>query len=135
MVEQLFLPSIAFVGLLISMYFRLVSSNKIAPDARFIPSWCRMETGTCTAILSAREARLFGIPNFELGSFFYLIIMTTAFMELPPVISSGVIIVSGGTVVVSAYLAFRLISVLRVTCVLCFTSHVANLLIFLLLLL
>lgn len=84
MIEKTLLSVLAFIGLLISTYFQLVSRNKIASDAPFIPAWCRMESSACASIVSAKEARLFGIPNFELGSFFYLLMLTATFMELPP---------------------------------------------------
>jgi uncharacterized membrane protein len=125
---------VSFVGLIISVYFALVYYGIAKSDSRFIPMFCRMDEDSCQSILKVREARVFGIPNFQLGILFYLGMMVLA---LSPDALAGIamvpIVVSGVSVVVSLFLAYSLLFVIKKKCVLCFTAHILNVFLFLLL--
>jgi uncharacterized membrane protein len=113
-----------------------VYHHVIASDSKFIPKFCRMDGNSCELILHTRDAALFGIPNFYLGFVFYLALFFLSFS--PSILLSlrvVVLIVSAVPVVVGFYLAYSLLYKLKVNCVLCFTSHAMNLIIFLILLL
>jgi len=122
-------------GLLISVYFAFVHHGIIKSDSTLIPSFCRMDQSSCLSILGTREARMFGIPNFHLGILFYLGLLVLAFN---PALLSGAAnvlkIVSGLTVVAGVFLSYSLLFVIKKNCILCFTAHSINLVLFLLLL-
>jgi uncharacterized membrane protein len=123
------------VGLLLSVYFALVYHGLVKSDARFIPSFCRMENDSCLSIIRTREARIIGIPNFYMGILFYLAILAVAFFpELSPWILDSLKIASGFTVFVGIVLSYSLLYVIKKKCILCFTAHILNLLIFVFLL-
>ena len=121
------------LGFLISLYFTLVSYGVIKADQRFIPNICSMEEGVCQQIIHTHEARIFGLPNSVLGIIYYMIVIAMGLFQIESAASLYrlIIIVSGGTVVLGAYLSFVLIVKIRVPCVLCFTSHGINTIIFL----
>jgi len=78
---------------------------------------------------------MFGIPNFHLGILFYLGLLVLAFS--PDSLSGlGTVmkIVSGLTVVAGVFLSYSLLFVIKKNCILCFTAHSINLVLFLLLL-
>ena len=120
----------------ISSYFTGVAYHWVTPDNRWIPSFCRLGEQTCATIVFTPRARVFGPPNSVLGQAFYLVLAlaaATGWLEspLPHVAALGV---SGGTVLLGLYLSYSLLFVTRVHCVLCFTSHGLNLILFVLLL-
>ena len=125
---------VSFAGLLISFYFALVYYGHAKPDSRFVPVFCRMDEENCQSILRLKEARVFGIPNFYLGILFYPGMIVFAFNP-NALIGIAVIakIVSGISVVVSLFLAHSLLFVIRKKCALCFTAHILNFVLFLIL--
>jgi len=131
---MMFIGLLSLMGFLISLYFVLVYHALLEPDSRLIPSFCRMEKGSCLSIIRTRDARILGIPNFHLGILYYLVLNVLSFF--PDVVNQnpGVVrIVSGGTVVVGVYLTYSLLFRIKKHCVLCYASHSINLLLFILL--
>lgn len=127
---------LSFVGLLISLYFSLVYRGVLRSDSNIIPSFCRMDNDSCLSIIKTREARIIGVPNFYLGILFYLAVLATAlFPDLSFWILDSLKVASGFTVFVGIVLSYSLLFVIRKKCVLCFTAHVINLLLFIFLLL
>ncbi len=133
MLERATIGILAVPGLLISGYFAAVY-HKLVPDAdRYIPGFCRIDPGACAMVLETSQARLFGVPNFDLGILFYIGLLGSALLsnvwsELHTMLFMGSIV----TVVMGFYLSYVLIFKLRVPCRLCFASHAINLLIFVL---
>lgn len=124
------------IGLLISLYFTLVYRGVLRSDSTMIPQFCRMDNESCLSIIKTREARIIGIPNFYLGILFYLAILAVAlFPALTPYVLDSLKIASGFTVIVGIVLSYTLLFVMKKNCVLCFTAHVVNLILFVLLLL
>jgi uncharacterized membrane protein len=121
------------MGFLISLYFTFVFYGLMKPDAAFVPRFCRLDERTCQYLMGTRNARVLGARNFVLGLLYYV--------SFPVYLSSGglqssvplgiVMFVSMFTVLMSAYLAYGLFVKLKTHCVLCYTSHACNLLIFL----
>ncbi len=123
---------LSFAGLLSSSYFAAVY-HRWTPDAgRFVPKFCRMEQGECLTLLETRQARVFGVPNFDQGILFYVSLVVAA--VLPDVwLQLRTMLFFGATVAVLTgfYLTYVLLVRLKVPCALCFISHVINLLLLL----
>jgi len=134
MAPRIFLGLFSVAGLLISGYFAVVYHKLIPGVDRFVPKFCRVEPGACATILGTRQARLFGVPNFDLGILFYVGLAVSAILpdvwkELRTMLLFGSIV----AVLMGLYLSYSLLFQLKVHCRLCYTSHVINILIFLLL--
>ena len=123
------------IGLLISLYFALVHRNAIRPDSPWIPAFCRLDEQSCGSILQMPEARIFRIPNFYIGIGYYVGLIILSFF--PSIVDEFLFelrMVSGFTVFVGIILTYSLIWRIKISCVLCFTSHAINLILFLVLL-
>ncbi len=139
MFESLFLES-AFVvlvlaGLTIATYFTAVRYHWMRPDPGWIPPVCRLDEGTCEAVVFTPQARVFGVPNSLLGQAYYLALLVGVLrgVALQPPWVFGYLALAATTVALAAYLSYALIYVLRVRCTLCFASHAINFILFLLL--
>ena len=128
-VERLALFAAALVGLAVSSYFTGVTYGLLPADWGAIPRFCRLEERTCRQIVETREARVFGVPNSVLGVAYYLILGAVAVRggSLPDPWPALLLAVAWGTVVLGAYLTYRLLAVLKVPCPLCLFSHGLNL--------
>jgi uncharacterized membrane protein len=123
-------------GFLISLYFTLVTYRLIRPDQRFIPKFCRMSGNECAAVVDTPQARLLGVPNSLLGLAYYagVLLFVACSARSSTFLHGGMIGISVVTVVMGVYLVHSLRAVLKVSCVLCITSHLLNALILALLL-
>ncbi|HMD13424.1 MAG TPA: vitamin K epoxide reductase family protein [Bacteroidota bacterium] len=131
-----FLILCAVMGFLISLYFLLVYFNIMRANQSFIPSLCRMDEHTCEYVLHTSYAKLLGIPNSALGVIFYIVIFFAVFIDgiRTNVFTNRLIILSSiSTVVASIYLAYVLIVKVKARCILCFTIHILNVIILILL--
>lgn len=134
MIDRITLGVLSSVGFLISLYFLFVYHNLMPADARWIPKFCRMDQTSCKSILSTPDARVFGLPNFYLGIGFYAAVFAAAvFTPTTDLIRTTLIVVSGLSVATSLFLSYSLFVRLKARCVLCFVSHVINVVMFLLL--
>jgi uncharacterized membrane protein len=123
---------LAALGLAISAFMLLITYGRVAADARWVPWFCRMDEGTCRRVVHAPQARAFGVPNAALGVAWYIVVATWAMTPAWAGISAACVamtVASAGVVAFSAWLAWVLIGVIRTPCVLCFTSHVINVLV------
>ncbi len=134
MFESLFLV-LALIGLLVSTYFTAVGYRWMRSDPGWIPPVCRLDEGTCAAVIFTPQARLLGVPNSLLGQVYYLALLVGVLRgaALRPPWVYGYLLLAAATVVLAAYLSYSLIYVLRVRCPLCFASHAINTALFLLL--
>ncbi len=119
-------------GILISLYFTLVYYHLMPPDYRLVPPVCRMEDSTCQVVLFTRYGSLFGAPNSLYGTIYYVLVIAAAFY---PDVRKLLLVLSVIVVAISIFLAYVLIVRLKTPCILCFTSHVINIFITVLLLL
>ena len=129
--------ALATVGFCIATYFTAVAYRWMRPDTRWIPAFCRMGEQTCASIVFTPRARVFGLPNSVLGQAFYLALLAGTPLGLldrpaPFALYLGASLLTVGLAV---FLTYSLLFITRVPCVLCFTSHGINAVIFLLLLL
>ena len=132
---NLLLVFLSFIGFLVSSYFTAVSYGWVRPDAKWIPSFCRLGEQTCATIVFTPRAKVFGLPNSVLGQTFYLSIMTGALAGLlEHNLLKLYLLASAITVTMGIYLTYSLLFLTRVPCKLCFMSHFINLTIFIILL-
>ncbi len=131
------LASLAIAGLAIATYFTAVALHWITPDARGIPSFCRMDNTTCASIIFTRSARVFGLPNSLLGQVYYGTLIIAIGLDWLIDVRVWRIFVATSliTIGLAVYLSYTLLVTLKVPCPLCFTSHGINTAIFGLLLL
>ena len=123
----------SILGLSISLYFTLVYYRLIKPDATFVPKFCRLDEATCQYLMSTRNARILGARNFVLGLLYYsVLILYVTLVSLQQTISFEFVAgISLFTVLLGIYLVYGLIVKLKTHCLLCYTSHALNLIIFL----
>ena len=119
---------LAAAGLAVASYFTAVAYRWTKPDARWMPSFCRLEERTCAAVVFTPSARVFGPPNSLLGQVFYasLLIGAAAGWLTDPRLWPLYLAASLVTVGLGAYLGYALLFVLRAPCPLCFASHGIN---------
>ncbi len=125
----------AVPGLLISLYFTLVTYRMISPDVRWIPRACRMGEKTCRLILDHRDANVAGIPNSLPGVFYYCAVCLVAAAGFPAPFLLLLRVASWAAVGLGLYLTYSLIFRVRTLCPLCLVSHGLNLALAVLLLL
>ena len=130
------LIGLCLLGFGISSYFTGVAYRWVRPDTRWIPAICRMGEQTCATIVFTPRARVFGLPNSVLGQLFYVTLAVVAVSGAlgDPLVRLVWLSVSGVTVLLGLYLTYSLLFVTRVNCMLCFTSHAINLVLFVILL-
>ena len=119
---------LAAVGLVIASYFTAVAFRWTKPDARWIPSFCRLEERTCASVIFTPSARVLGPPNSLLGQVFYtaLLVGTGGGWLTDPGLWPLYLGASLVTVGFGVYLSYALLFVLRAPCPLCFASHGIN---------
>ena len=129
--------ALAAVGLCIATYFTAVAYRWMRPDTRWVPAFCRMGEQTCASIVFTPRARVLGLPNSVLGQAFYLALLVGTPLGLldRPALFALYLGASLLTVGLAVFLSYSLLFITRVPCVLCFTSHGINAVIFLLLIL
>jgi len=135
MIERIVIGLLSTAGFLISAYFALKYHRSSFAIDRYVPKSCRIEPATCTSVLETSQARLFGIPNFDLGLLYYTSLLVSAILpdlwkKLQLMLFFGSIV----TVATGFYLSYVLVFRLHVHCTLCISSHAVNFLIFLALL-
>jgi uncharacterized membrane protein len=115
----------AVSGAIISLYFVVIAYRVIRPDIRWMPAFCRLDEQTCMKVLYTPLARVLGIPNSFLGLVYYLSII---FLPLPA-FQIALLTASIFSVGLGMYLMHALLIKLRISCPLCFTAHIINLVI------
>lgn len=119
--------ALAGLGFLNASYFTAIAYRWIQPDARWIPSFCRMGERTCSSVVFTPSARVFGPPNSLLGQLYYAALgVALASGRLTSSVLDAFVAVAAVTVLLAAYLTYSLLVVLRVPCPLCFTAHGIN---------
>ena len=115
------------IGLVISSYFSAIAYHWVQPNARWIPSFCRLGEQTCASIVFTPRARVLGPPNSVLGQIFYVALLGgVVFGWLDGPLLAGYLAASSVTVGMAVYLSYSLLFITKVPCVLCFTSHAIN---------
>jgi uncharacterized membrane protein len=118
------------IGLYISAYFTLVYYGVIKPSTSLVPSFCRMEDQTCFTVIQTPYARVFKVPNFVLGMIYYTVLIVLAssgWLTTVSYLAEAVGVIAWGTVLLGIYLTYALLYRVKIPCPLCYTSHVINL--------
>jgi uncharacterized membrane protein len=132
-VLQALLILLAVIGLLISLYFAGVYYNYLRSDIWWVPVFCRMKQQTCQSIVKTPEARVFGIPNFVLGSIFYTVLIAAVIGNISGFLFDILLTTAIFTVTLAVYLIYALRVRLKTDCPLCYIAHTINIIIAILL--
>jgi uncharacterized membrane protein len=103
---------------------------------RVLPGWltgprvCRLEHGGCAVLFRTPRARLLGVPNAALGLALYAVLALGLALGWP---ASWLTLLTVPAVAMSAFLGYSLI-VNKRECRICWTGHIANAVLFILLL-
>lgn len=125
-----FIFILSLTGFWISIYFTGVYYKWFHPSVFWMPQICQLKENTCMNVLGTPRAKLFGYPNslFGIGLYLYLILDHFFF---PPHVA---LFLLAAATIRSIYLAYSLIFVTKIPCPLCFTTHLINLCLFLIVL-
>lgn len=129
---------LALAGLANAFYFTLAYYGRVK-RSRWVPEiLCAREGSSCVTVLQTPYARVFGVPNTLPGIVYYLLLIagvgagrSFAFVWLPWLLIGA----SACTVILGFYLMYALRRKLHTHCPLCYTAHVINVLLFVLLIL
>jgi len=113
------------LGLWIAAYFTGVAYRWFIPNVWWVPRFCQLKESSCQLVVHTPRAKIFGVPNsvYGIGIYLYLILL---FLGAP--LSWGLgLLLAGLAVLRSIYLAYSLLFITKIHCVLCFTSHLINL--------
>ena len=133
--EHIWLLTLSVFGFLISYYIWYKHNFKKEKLVCMIGD-------DCAKVISSKYGRLLGAENTILGMFYYIFIFVAGILHftfpnlftLNYVIYS-LLIITGGTALVSVYLTFVQLSVLKELCEYCLVANIVNVLIFLVILL
>jgi len=119
-----------YIGLVISLYFTAIYKGWMKGISFLVPKEV-CSKNTCVEILKTKFAHLFVIPNFYLGIIYYLFILISLqiFLPFPDLILYAILVIVWFVVLISVYLAYSLIFILKTNCTLCFASHLLNIVI------
>lgn len=95
---------------------------------RVLPGWltgpevCQLDDGGCAVLFRSPRSALLGVPNASLGLLLYALIALGLILRWPAVV---MFLMTLPAVTMSAFLGWSLIS-RRLQCRICWTGHVAN---------
>lgn len=120
---QVALILLSVIGLYIAVYFTLVYYRLVDADSALVPSFCRMDEGTCQLVIRHPDARLSGLPNSLLGIGFYVLVLLVGLGAGGEVLFLFVRWVAWAAVLLAVYLVFSLFFRVKAICPLCLVSH------------
>jgi uncharacterized membrane protein len=128
----------SLAGLADALYFTFAYYGHIK-KARWVPkTLCAAKGSTCVTVVQTPYARVFGIPNSLLGSFYYVLLIGWAAIG-PSRVSPGLtwLLIAGsfGSVATGLYLIYALRRKLHIDCPMCYAAHAINTTLFVLLIL
>lgn len=126
----LFLVALSTTGIFISLYF-LLGESKVAHSSKNKAICESCSEQVLAAVLNTPYSRSFGVRNYLLGMAFYIMVLASSFFMLSRPFLTLLLFASLASVIFSVYLAYALIFRIKVFCAMCFTSHIINLMIFL----
>lgn len=115
---------LCLIGFIISAYFTAIYLDLYISPLNVLAKACRIDTHQCEKVLETKQSHLFGVGNFFLGLLYYLILMVLCIFSFP--FYPLVVFTSWIVVVISLYLVFELYYILKMPCPLCYTSHLIN---------
>jgi len=112
---------ISMMGFAISTYFLLVYKGLLGGIESILPA-AVCSKNSCNAVLETPFSRVFKIPNFILGIFYYSAVFLYPFFAH----IEEYLFISALVSLFSLYLAYTLLYRLKTQCILCFVSHGIN---------
>ena len=122
-IYSILLIALSIAGLVISSYF-LCAKRGWFP--KFVKNMPLCEGNTCMRVSDSKYGKMFGVPNYISGFFYYVIILIFSFLNVDKNILYFLLIVSWSTVLLAIYLTYALLFRLKTVCVPCFVSHGIN---------
>jgi uncharacterized membrane protein len=147
MVLRAVICGLSLLGLADAVYFTFAYYGRIK-KARWVPEiLCAREGSSCATVVETPYARVLGVPNSLLGIVYYLLLIAGAMTHwsfginlyvhstdfVVPFALWILVLVSAGTTLFGFYLIYALRRKLHVDCPLCYTAHVINAALFVLL--
>jgi len=127
---NLFLFILSSIGWLLSFYFLGVISSKMNTDKWWVPSFCRMNEGSCSSLVSTKFGKILGQPNAFWGMIYYSFIIMLIFLSIFGVkINYAFFLFSLISILLSIYLIFGLLK-LNFNCKICVATHCVNFIMF-----
>lgn len=117
---------LTMIGLLISFYGVYFTKRKKS-SANFKPFCDFSDKVSCTKAFESKGGALFGVKNYVMGIFFYV----AMFMLVLGNLHIFAVFLSMASLFMSMYLASILVTEVRSFCVICVSTYVVNILIFL----
>ena len=120
------MPILIWIALLLGL---CASAAALWGYYRVLPSWltgpevCRLEAGGCAVLFRTPRAALLGVPNASLGILLYVLLAAGLLLDWPATL---MFLMTVPAVAMSAFLGWSLWS-RRLQCRICWTGHVANL--------
>ena len=147
MILRAIIFALSLAGLANALYFTFAYYGRIK-KARWVPEiLCAREGSSCATVVETPYARVLGVPNSLLGIVYYLLLIAGAMTHwsfginlyvhstdfVVPFALWILVLVSAGTTLFGFYLIYALRRKLHVDCPLCYTAHVINAALFVLL--
>lgn len=122
---------LSLAGLADALYFTFAYYGRVK-KARWVPEiLCAREGSSCVTVVQTPYARVFGVPNSLLGIVYYLLLIVWVlggerWADTAPWFEWIVMAAAGIAFAMARYLTYVLQKKLRVNCPLCYTAHVIN---------
>ena len=105
--------------------------TRVLPNFLTGPRTCRMEAGGCQALFRSRDASLWGLPNSALGILYYLLLGLGTLAAWP----KGPLLLGASLALGMSFQLAWILLKKGLECRVCWTGHLCNLTLWLLLLL
>ena len=122
---------LSLIGLWITIYFTGVYYRWFSSHVVWMPKVCQLEEESCMRVLDTPRAKIFGIPNSVFGIGLYLYLIVDLFAGFPTLIT---LLLLTAALARSIFLAYSLLFITKIPCLLCFTGQGVNLILFLIVL-
>lgn len=122
--------TLSITGGLLSSIAAFYGRYFVLPSFLTGPKTCKMEAGGCQVLFRTPRASLFGVPNSFLGLVFYILIIAGLWMGWP---SWLLLLGASFALFTSVWLGISLLRN-KLECRICWTGHIANLILWILLL-
>src|SRR3954454_4526306 len=116
------LISLALLAGVVSSTAALYGHYRVLPGWLTGPAVCQLEHGGCAVLFRSPRAALLGVPNALLGVLLYMVLAIGLAREWPAWL---LLVMTLPALAMSAFLGYSLIS-RRLQCRICWTGHIAN---------
>jgi len=121
------LQTIAVIGIVMSLYLLYVR-RRLVHDSSYKAVCDISEKMSCTKVAASKYSHLLGVPNAFIGLLFYAAVLVLSDIALTKII----FYLSIPAVLATIYLAYLMQFRVKNSCIVCYGTYIANILIFLL---